>query len=217
MIAKPAGIRTVVTGIPSYTGHDASTPTRFFRLGRFTLGNPHGFYPSYGLELAQQVLYPIPPVWELLAYDIRNGASCLFQELVDVPSLTGLQPWDRTPLAVGALVPGVVNGATAETASFTYTVPAGRRLLISRITCQVSRLTVATTLVEVSAYLKLDGNFFAYCALTSNVPGASISDVGGHGWPMLNAGQILVGYRRNDDTGGTARVSVGFSGFLFDA
>ena len=216
-IAKPAGIRTVATGISIFTGHDGATPRRYFRLGRFTLGNTDGFSRSWGLEYAQQLVYPLPPVWELLSYDIKDGASCLFQELVEAADLTQKQPWDRAPLPIrltGATDP-TAGGST--TTIWTYTVPTGRRLFVERSSIRIFHYTAPTTVGAVYGNILLDAVNVLTCELRIGTVGVQEHENQGAGPLLLNAGQVLSSTALNQDTGGGARVQIAASGFIFDA
>jgi hypothetical protein len=217
VIAKPVGIRTVVTGIPSYTGHDASIPPRFFRLGRYTLGNIHGFQNSVPIEYEQQVAYPIAPDWELLAYDIRDGASCTFYELVAVPDLTAKQPWDRAPLAVAAGGPLSISGSTSDTTCFSYVVPAGRKLALVSARVRLLRLSAAGPLGATQAYMSAAGANVLFSYSSINTIGTILEDALQGGPLMLSTGQIVRGGYSSTDTGGSWNGTFVFSGFLFDA
>ena len=217
VISKPAGIRTVLTGIPGWTAHDTSLPPRFFRIGRFTLGNTHGFQNSVPIEYEQQVIYPLPPDWELLAYDIRNGASCTFYELVAVPDLSLKQPWDRTPLPMFLDARPVATGATADTVAWTYTVPVGRRLLMAKLRCAVIRHAAATTVFESFAYIRVNSVLVTYAVLRGNVVGQEANDDLNSGPLVLNAGQTIDAHYCANVTGGTVSFNLLASGTLFDA
>jgi hypothetical protein len=210
-------MRTVVTGIPFYTGHDGSTPTRYFRLGRFTLGNTDGFNPSYGLEYAQQLVYPIPATWELLAYDIRDGASCLFQELVDVPSNKAMHPVDRVPLPVFNSVGAYHNGGSALATLWTYTVPTARLLWLTSFRLQIQRLVVYTGGGGVVAQGYLNGVRIVESLYFGNTVGQTISDELVGTPLLLKSGDVIRADAQNTDVAGTCRITASFAGFLFDS
>jgi len=216
-IAKPNGIRSILSGIPSHTGHDGSIPRRYFKLGRMSLGNPHGFQFSHGLEYVEQLLYPVAPVWEILAYDIKDGASCTFYELIDVPDLTLKQPWDRTPLGVGSNFNVDLTALIAETTGLTYTVPTGRKLHVSNAELWVTSSVAQAAATRVYVILSMSGVRASTLWIYGPAPGqryTSFLPAGGH---ILNAGQVLsVVYAA---TAALATLSLGaaFSGYLFDA
>jgi len=216
-IAKPNGIRSILSGIPSHTGHDGAVPRRYFRLGRMSLGNPHGFQFSHGLEYVQQLLYPIAPVWEILAYDIKDGASCTFYELVDVPDLTTKQPWDRTPQTQVTSTPFGTSGTLAETVAFTYTVPTGRRLMVSYASAQLIRITAATTTSYSQAKISMGGALVIECILRDPALGKREESILGGGPVYLGPGQTVIGTYASQDVGGSIFGWVGFIGMLFDA
>lgn len=216
-MAKPNGIRSIVTGIPPWAGHDGNTPRRYFKLGRFTMGNSHGFQFSHGLEYAQQLLYPMPPVWEILAYDVKDGASCTFYELVDVPDLTLKQPWDRTPLVVGGGGPASISGTSGPTTIFTYTVPVGRRLHLSSARVRMLRSSVSTTLGVLHATIVAGGVYACYAYGGANTVGFLLADEMAGGPIIVNPTQSVFGQLQCTDTGGGWQGEVMFNGFLFDA
>jgi hypothetical protein len=217
VIAKPAGIRTVVTGIPFYTGRDGSSPVRYFRLGRYTLGNADGFQNSVPIEYAQQVAYPLAPDWELLAYDIRDGASCLFQELLAVPDLTARSPWDRTPTQLIQGGQASQAGAVGTTTMFTYTVPAGRRTYLPIFGCTIRRSIAATTPGTPIATLRVNGSAVIIAQLFSNVVGAESARTADGGPVLLSPGATVSGEYSSTDVGGAVLFDIRISGFLFDA
>lgn len=216
VVAKPSGIRTVVTGIPSFTGHDGSSPRRYFKLGRFTMGNSDGFQFSHGLEYAQQLLYPMPPVWELLAYDIKDGASCLFQELIDVPDLSLKQPWDRTPVPVfqGSVIQAVASVST--TILWTYTVPVGRKLYVSSARVIVRNDLTHSAMGYAYVQIAVDGTPLAAAMISDLAAGASFRDELAGGPLILNAFQVVSASWAASFTGGECSVSANLAGFVFD-
>ena len=217
VISKPVGIRTVLSDIPAHVGWDGGSPGRYFKVGRFTLGTIHGFKFSHGLEYQQQLLYPIEPVWELLAYDLPSGASCLFEELVGVPDLSLKQPWDRTPLTV--VLGGALGfpGGTASTTSFSYTVPTGRRLLVTGARVRFVRTAAATTVGTTYGYIQFAGSNAILAYSTSNLVGVTMEDSLPGGGHILNAGQVINGVYLSTDVVGFWVGNVSLTGYLFDA
>jgi hypothetical protein len=216
-IAKPVGIRSILTNIPARAGHDEALPHRYFRLGRFSLGNIHGFENSREMEYAQQLVYPILPVWELLAYDIRDGASGTFYELVDVPDLTLKAPWDRTPLTWKQSARVGLAGGSATTTNWTYTVPTGRRLWLAHAHIELQRQTADTTLASSQAWIDINATPILQITVLSNTVGFSQRDELNAGHTILSFGDVIAARTQNGDTGGSLVAALAATGFLFDA
>ena len=182
-----------------------------------SLGNVHGFQFSHGLEYVQQLLYPIAPVWDILAYDIKDGASCTFYELVDVPDLTLKQPWDRTPLPVGGSFSVTANAAVAETTGLTYTVPTGRRLWLGQGELWVSPAVAQPAGARIYLYLRVASvrfsQLFVYTALPSQRYSANLPP----GGLVVNPSQVIDILYAVSAANNSVDIGASFGGYLFDA
>jgi hypothetical protein len=216
-IAKPAGLLVALSSLPSSVGSRVGTPTEIYGAGRISLGTADGYLPRISLHHSPQLLYPIGLGMTLLAYDLVAGATAVVTELVEVVDPHELAPWDRNATYWSQSTVGGPNGGTVLTVGWTYTVPAGRILMLEYAFVQLVRVTAATVIANLVAYIAVAGSRILSCGDTSNVVGSRQVDVLAAGPVFLPAGTVIAFSFSCADTGGTSTARGFACGTLFDA
>lgn len=230
-IARPLGLRAVLTGIPASAAAEPGTPLIYhqFRdvgigardrgLGRISLGvTSLGYMEALDLVVTPQLVYPLADEFNLLAWSIVPGVTATIDEIVRPAVLnSALEPWDRNPqpIAVGGGI--YVPGPIALTTTYTYTVPTGKRLFLSSARARLTRLSAATSVVVAEAIITVGAVSLVLVYAQSNIVGA-IAEDGMQGGPLIvPAGTVLNTQVRSTDTGGAWAGHILFNDFLFDA
>jgi hypothetical protein len=207
-----------LANIPAFLGHDGSAVVDYFELGKLALSNGDGTLPDLFLRKSQGLFYPIADSMTALSYDLVAGAQMAVTELLSPPALnTSLNPWDRSPAFVNLGGLYGVNGPTALTTAWTYTVPAGRILAVARARVSAVRNVVASTPVYVQGIIHINGGEAINLIAPGTAVGSSdFSDFAADA-VYLPAGTTLNGQYASYDTGGSWLIEVSLSGTLFNA
>lgn len=215
-VATPRGLKVDLTVIPSFLGSDAGTPREYYNAGRINVGNSHGYEPHIDIVCDPQLVYPLSDAITLLAWDFAPGITAVITELLG-PAPVSLAPWDRNPLWWRMGNNAAMAGPTSSIAAWTYTVPAGRRLLVKQVSMILTRSTVATTFAGAQGVISIDAVTVFKVDLRSNVVAAQdrhelLADA-----LLLTAGQVIAASYSNGDTGGNVQADARALGLLFDA
>lgn len=168
----------------------------------------------------QQFSYGQPGVYaDRIRYHFEPGviASLYVDDLADVmlPN-SSLAPYDRGGAAwsQGARL-SVAGGAVAT--MWTYTVPAGRILLVGNAEVASTRLTAATASVQFEVQMWRGSIRLLDLIDRKNTPFEVLRDTLAPGYLILLAGETISADYSNNDTGGTVLVNAHASGLLFNA
>lgn len=217
-IAAPIGLKLATSGSNPSSRNQVGSPTRWWGMGHVSIGNSDGWLLHVPIRTLAQLVYPLPDGLTQLGWTLPAGVSVLATELVGT-AYTQMRPnpWDRSPVTVSWRNAPAVIGPTSDTILWTYTVPAGRRLWVSKLSCYVLRNTVASSIVYAVCYVTINGAQCISAPLASNTLGQQIRDEAGNGNLILNPGDLVVARYQNLDTGGYVWCEAGLVGTLFDA
>jgi hypothetical protein len=216
-IAAPIGVRWHVTARPSYLGSRPGQPLSIEGMGRFAFGDASSFGNDVQLTHVDQLVYPLVGGVTRMGYTLENGVAATLTELVQVPDRSALAVYDRNPVPVGQASLAWNPANTAQAAAFVYTVPAGRRLMLTSASVQHLRVgaTPAATLATAFGCIEIAGTWllvscwlgFQAATAQANAPG-----------PLyLPAGTLIRGMYYNTETSGGVYTTLSYAGTLFDA
>ena len=212
-VAAPLGLLARVTAAPARLSERFTTPATIFGLGVIRPGTADGWFVSTPLEAAETIAYPIADGATRVGFALGDGVS------VDLVELVGTRPrdvLDRNPApAVRSSLSWNPAGQPA-TSPWTYTVPAGRRLILTSARVSLLRLSALGNpgsgsgrgwfdLAGVSAFVDLYLSNATYWA-ESAMQGQMIIGPGG---------QIVANYSNSESSGGYY-VEHSISGTLVD-
>lgn len=210
---------------------DSTAPRRVMKVGWIAPGRMASdpawpaslfFADAHWIDFERELFtFPAPGVFcDRVRYHLEPGAvATLYVNDTGVPTLPNnlLQPWDRNmALWQQASTPVSTPGAGAVVV-WTYTVPAGRKLWVSRALVRCYRSAVPTAAVQLYSQLLINGAKFLFAALQGAPQDQYVSDEHAGAPVILPAGTVLDAYSNNQDTGGTARHVLEAYGFLFDS
>lgn len=216
-VSSPAGLRWHITSIPSYLGTRPTSPRRYVGLGSFALGDASSFGYHVPLELADQLVLPIADGVVRVSFDLVTGAAATLTELVAVPDRTKLQVFDRNPLTIATADLAWNPANTAQATLGTYTVPAGRRLMLTSARVRHVRVGAppAASVNAASGWVQADNVGIivrAWAGYLVNLSGDEFQ-----GELYLPAGTILRTQYANTETGSGFYTTLAYAGVLFDA
>jgi hypothetical protein len=217
-IAAPAGLSVALTGIPSFVGRAGGHPQLLYRVGRLAVGTALGWLAPVDLVATPQLVYPLPPLLDLLGVDLLAGVTATIDEvLAPAAAAAVVMPWDRNPTTLTQVFGGYVNGGNSLLSGGSYTVPAGRKLLIGSLFASVTRTALATTLNNTQGYIRRGALTLAYLIDWQNVVGNHVDYDSGVGDLVLLPGEVFSMEMNSQDAGGTHYATASISGILFDA
>lgn len=217
-IASPVGLRFTLSGNTPAAHVQFGSPTRWYGMGRVAIGNVDGWVQHVRLQFLEQLVYPLPDSMTSLAYTLPSGITLTVRELVGNSYLNRMaDPWDRNPAALTWRNAPSVVGGTGDTINWTYTVPAGRKLWVSKLAVYCIRQIVCQTVAYSVSYITLNGVQCVSAVLVGNTYGDQTRDEVPGGALVLKAGDALVARYVNYDTGGYVWCEAGLTGTLFDA
>ena len=82
-------------------------------------------------------------------------------------------PWDRNPVSATQSYSGATVAPHSSTVRWTYTVPTGRKALVSAFHISVRRAAAATTASTATAFLMLNGTNVFHVTLVNNTVDAT--------------------------------------------
>jgi hypothetical protein len=216
-IAAPIGVRWHVSTRPTWLGSRPGQPLSIEGMGRFAFGDASSFGNDVQLTHVDQLVYPLVGGVTRMGYTLENGVAATLTELVEVPSATSKAPYDRNPQPAGQETTSWNPANTAQQTAWTFTVPAGRKLLLTRARVLHTRVAnaPAASLNTGQGFIQIDGAspivyaFFGYLVNTSR------DDLSGALY--LPAGSVLRGFYSNSETTGGVYTQLGWAGTLFDA
>jgi hypothetical protein len=213
-IAEPIGLEWIVTSFPAYVARQPGTPERVAEVGRFAVGTATAWLPEREPGHIEQLEYPLPAGLTALGYSLDANVTATVTELISTA------PGDllaRNPVPIGHVYvvdnrPGTTNGI-----AFTYTVPAGKLLLLNSARVEHQRYAampaatggLITGLVEIVNVMSVIRSWLA--VPESKAVGEWTGDL------ILSAGWIVRGVYVNVEGSGGAYTSIGFHGTLIDA
>lgn len=220
-------VTTVPPGVPVLSG---GSPRRLMKVGWIApsrLGVGASWPASVFAERAkwidferEQLSYPAPGVFaDRVRYHLEPGvvATLYVDDLVDVPPPNNsLAPWDRgasvwTQTAAVSLV-----GGTGITTGWTYTVPAGKTLMVEHLDIQLERASVAAPAGLTRMWATINGAIVAIAQNGSNVVGALSSDGLRGGALFLLSGSVIALAYDSNDSGGAHNAFGTAAGVLFN-
>lgn len=214
-IANPVGLVATITSIPSYVPRDIGTPIEYHRLARLNLGNSLGYKEHLRLVTSPQVIYPIDPEYTLLSVNMLSPIVVAIDEIASSTTLIPKpDPWDRSPVAF--VQRNVANtGGIASATLWTYTVPAGRMLVVAAAELTCARQTVATGAGTLSMALRRATIQVAEIFDIENVAGIKQRSEVAPGGLVLFPGEVLSADYANSNTGGNHLVTATATGYTF--
>ena len=215
-IASPAQLVVAVTLQPSLGRNGKANPPNLFDIALLTPGDPNGWYGAIPVSENPMVI-PMPAGCTRLGYACLYGAQLSVAEVAAVPVTASLMPWDRNPTVWTQFAQPIANGGTSDTYPWTYTVPAGRKLMLAGATCQAVRQNIGSPGFIEGCDIQVNGTAIASAVSGQNVAGnQEIGAAGGVGL-LLVAGSVIRAHYANGDTGGSILYTMAASGYTFDA
>lgn len=230
-ISRPLGLRAVLTGIPSSAAAEPGTPLIYhqFRdvgigqrdrsLGRISLGvSSLGFAAAVDLVNTPQLVYPLADEFDLLGWTLKPGVTATIDEIVrPAVANSALQPWDRAPGQFRQFANTAPGAPSTIATAWTYTVPAGRRLMLSQASVEALRTIAATTVVQAVGSITVAGSSVVSTTIQTNVVGERIINQLSAGPLFAGPGEVITATSFNSDTNGQVVFWLRASGVLFDA
>ena len=123
-------------------------------------------------------------------------------------------PYDRTPVVITQSAPTAVVGGQSGTL-WTYTVPAGRMLLVESFELSLTRLNVWTTPSAITLYATRNGAIILDMREYQNtVPYHDRTALSGDSL-ILTAGEVLAATYADSSVGGNHVVNAAMTGYTF--
>jgi hypothetical protein len=217
-IASPVGLKIALSGIPAAFGSRLTVPVDHVNVGRVALGNADGFAPDLILEHSNTLLYPIPDSMTLVGLTLSSPVTAIITELLAAPvANSALQPWDRGAALWTQTAFQFLTAVNTGAVAWSYTVPAGKVLMLASAEVRMVRTAVATVVASVQAYIQAGGNTVVVIVGNANVLGEQVADSLTGGPLYLPAGTVVTAnYSCNESTGGHY-VWMNAAGLLFNA
>jgi hypothetical protein len=215
--ANLVGLQVVVTSVPASASVRVGSPPLYHGLGHVSFGDSNGFQRPETIRHVAQVIYPLPDGISRIGYTLEPGVAAtltlLTGQLVDRRLL---RPWDRNPATWSRRAVADLAGGTGEVMAFTYTVPAGRMLLLSHADVRLTRLTApSATPNPTYAVLYRSATAILHARLHLSAAGFMVNDQLAGPLVLLQT-EPLTAYYGNYDTGGSVSAQVEATGILFD-
>jgi hypothetical protein len=217
-IAKPLGLVLTSSGIPNFIPRDPWTPTEYHHIGRINLGNSLGMQQHVSIVLSPQLVYPLADELTLVNVSMQPGMTVTIDEIVRpaVPN-SSLDPWDRGATAWSEFLSLNVPGPTSPAVvAWTYTVPAGKILMVDIARLRNTRTAVATGLAANQCFIAIGGQDMLNNVLAGNTVGDLREQLLTNPVTLL-AGETISATYRNSDTGGSLAMELVAHGLLFNA
>jgi len=132
------GLHVHLTRYPFTYKNGQANPTNLYDVGLLRVGNAYGFRevrPLDGLDM----WVPVDSDTTRLGYSVFSNGEISVEEVAAAPVVPTLtEVWQRNPAAWGTLAYREGSTAVGDTVGATYTVPAGRRLMLSGVELYVS-------------------------------------------------------------------------------
>lgn len=217
-ISGPVGLALSTSTVPAPVGVRVGAPYRYFGLGHVAWGTALGFMRPVPIRHAAQLEYPLPDGLTRLGVTLAEGVVLQVQELVGSAAAAVSAEWfDRSPEPWGIAPLNLVAGGTGETTNWTYTVPAGKKLWVSKLRCYITEHQTATTAQYVASYLLVNGTIHVQAMLGSaNRPHAVLDEMGAGPLVLAPGGTIMHRFY-NADAGGLKWIGGSANGTLFTA
>lgn len=234
MLAAARFVPTVgveVTTVPGGVAvMNAGAPRRLMKVGWVALeraGSDTGWPTSVFADQArwisferEQMSYGSPGVFaDRVRYHLEPGvvASLYVNESAAAAAVSSsAAPWDRNPSSFLQQAGASPTGPATSTL-WTYTVPTGRKLLVSHASLQLVRSAVASAPSFVLLGLRRNNDKIEILESYSNVLGYHDRAQIAPGDLVLLAGETLSAVLQNGDTGGVWEAWAFATGLTFDA
>lgn len=213
-----AGLQVLVTNVPAAASVQVGNPPRYRGLGHISIGNTDGWGSPISIAHIPQLIYPIPDVAIRVGYSLAPGVLADLTTLLGVSSSVALaDPWDRGGVAWSLNAITAMAGGIGQAQAWTYTVPTGRKLMVSQASAALQR-TVAATSTSAGVYAQLLRNEYPIIESRMSMGAVGTTDRHVLGAAMvLQAGEVLRAIYGNYDTAGNVTSTLLASGLLFNA
>jgi hypothetical protein len=215
-ISNPIGVAIALAGIPAYVARDTGTPQRFHRMGRVQLGTSIGWRPSVDLVVSPQLVWPLEGEDTVMGYTLLAGCTATIDE-VATSSRWPMKaaPWDRAPTAFSRNAFVGVSGPGNATL-WTFTVPAGRMLMLGDAMVGWSRTAASTSGPQAQVQLfRGSGALLSILDFANVIGDEDVQQLGPSNLVLL-PGEILMASYQVFATGGSGYAQAYASGILFD-
>jgi len=191
-----------------------ASPTNYYDLGLLRIGVQGSYAPAFPIDAASMFI-DLPFGATTLGYACFGTTAIRVTE--QAIAFTRPMPWDRNPVPRVFGINNSYVGPTAQTALFTYTVPAGKLFYLASANVSIERSVLPTSSSGAVAFVQAKGQYL--CIV--NTSGGTVGQVWSDGWSgaglILLAGDVVTGTVQNADSGGFITASVAASGYEFDA
>jgi hypothetical protein len=216
--ANLAGLQVLVTNVPATAGVQVGNPPRYHGLGHVALGNSDGWGSPISIAHIPHLINPIPDVAYRVGYSFQAGVLADITTLLGVtPTVASADPWDRSASSWVLQAVTAMAGGIGQAQAWTYTVPTGRKLMLSQASAALQR-TVAATSTSAYVYAQLLRNESPIVEARMVLGAVGTTDRHVLGAPLvLLPGEVLRAIYGNYDTGGNVISTLLASGLTFNA
>lgn len=215
-IAQPASLIVSVTAQPLPGRNGKANPVNLYDVALLTPGNPSGWYAAIPVSENPMVI-PLPAGCTRLGYACLYGSQLSVAEVAPTLANSSLEPWDRNPTFWSNEAVSQVGSPVGLTVMWTYTVPAGRKLWVSILQCELSRQTSFTQAGGANCYIRVNSARIIEAYDYGGNAASVFQSIGPGSVLVLPAGSIIDGVMNVADSGGSLIVRTGAAGFTFDA
>lgn len=216
-IATPSALIVTIETFGHRVSQGSANPPNYRNVGLLTPGDADAWFRSEGVNMNPQKII-LPPSCTRLGYAMIAGSVVQVAEVATQPvPNSSLSPWDRSPAVVPQSVTAVANGGTGDTVMWSYTVPPGRILAVSKLSAELSRVQAPTAAGSARCYLLLNGGLVCDAILGGSTPGNIARDAADASGLWLPSGTTISAHYFNGDTGGSVWANATVAGTLFNA
>jgi hypothetical protein len=214
-VANLVGVRAIVTAVPARIGSRPGTPQDRFGLGHVTPGDANGWDSNLPLQHVEHLFYPLRDGISVLGYSLVPGVTVTLQLLTGELAAARRLPIDRNPVVWSAAPAYTAPAGSGETVMYTYTVPAGRTLMVQHAQLIAAMAGAPTSPTYLFTIITVNGTSLLTAYTNYAVFGQPVQSLLGAEM-AIPAGNVLQVRAGNYNGGSSAIHFANLWGFLFD-
>jgi hypothetical protein len=213
-VAGPVGLLVRITAAPSRLGQRFDTPTTLFGIGSIRPGTADGWHDSIPLDVGQKLAYPIADGATRVGYSLAAGVTA---DLVELAGALSRGELERHPSFVGNAHVLWNPAGQPDTAIRSYTVPAGKLLLLRSARVQHMRYGAMPAVSASGAVANISVPGVAYLAWCQIAAPETFAFDAFNSEVVLSPGQPIDMHYLNQENAGAMATSFNWQGVLIDA
>lgn len=215
-VSGPDALAIVVTSVGPHSNVRVGQPPTYYGLGHLSPGGSSGHLRDIPLQHVSQL--EVLPTNEItsLGYTLQLGTEITVTEL-RAPTAVVSEPWRRNPTPIAQMYANDVGGGFSKTTVWTYTVPSGKWLHLSRVSALAEVVELYSTFSTLLAQVEMGSTAIALALVKRNALGAQAVDQLAGAELLVPAGTVLTASITASATGGRGAYMLGAAGFTFDA